>query len=55
MATFSFQSITIGIIEISYHYPDIDTGIVSFYFYRYTSLQMRQITALFGSEEALPH
>ncbi len=30
MPTFSFQSISIGIIEISNHFADVGTGIVSF-------------------------
>ncbi len=32
MPTFSFQSLDIGIIEISDRFVDIGTGIVSFYF-----------------------
>ncbi len=32
MPTFDFQNIDIGIVEISDHFLDIGTGIVSFYF-----------------------
>ncbi len=38
MPTVSFQSIGIDIVEISDCFPDIGAGIVSFYFYRYTSI-----------------
>ncbi len=44
MPTFSFQGISIDIIEMSIRFPNI--GIVSFYFYTYTS-QMKTFLTIF--------